>query len=201
MVARQVVSRGVRDPRVIAAIEEVPREIFVPDPSRGRAYQDRPLPIGCGQTISQPYMVAFMVEALELRGNDRVLEIGAGSGYAVAVLAEIVREVFAVERIQELVDKATITLREAGYGHVHIKHADGTEGWLDEAPFDAILVSASAKAIPAALKAQLQIGGRLVVPVGKPGKEQHLMRVRRLSEESFAEEDLGEVHFVPLIST
>ena len=199
LLTRDVLARGIRDPLVIAALRKVPREAFVPKGERRHAFEDRPLPIGGGQTISQPYIVAFMVEALELRGGEKVLEIGAGSGYAAAVLAEIAGEVYAIERIGELAERATFNLQKAGYPNVHVRHADGTEGWAEAAPFDAILVSASAPAIPASLKAQLKVGGRLVVPVGPSADAQELRRVRRTSEREFAEETLAEVRFVPLI--
>ncbi len=199
LLTRHVLARGISDPLVIAALKTVPRETFVPKGERRHAFEDRPLPIGGGQTISQPYIVAFMVEALELRGGERVLEIGAGSGYAAAVLAEIAGEVYAIERIAELAEKAASNLQSAGYGNVHIRHADGTEGWPEAAPFDAILVSASAPGIPENLKSQLKVGGRLVIPVGPSADAQDLRRVRRMNQHEFAEEMLAEVRFVPLI--
>jgi protein-L-isoaspartate(D-aspartate) O-methyltransferase len=199
MVARHVVARGVRDQRVLEAIRKVPREAFIPSELRQRAYVDSPLPIGSGQTISQPYIVAFMIEALELEGGERVLEIGAGSGYAAAILAEIASEVYAIERIGQLAEKAAINLQDVGYRNVHIKHADGTIGWAEMAPFDAILVSAGAPSVPAELKAQLKIGGRLVIPIGPSAYAQELVRIRRKSKAAFAEEDLADVRFVSLI--
>jgi protein-L-isoaspartate(D-aspartate) O-methyltransferase len=199
MVARQVSARGVRDPLVLEAMQTVPREKFVPRRLRSRAYADAPLPISAGQTISQPYIVAFMVEALQLKGGERVLEIGAGSGYAAAVLAEIARDVYAVERIAELADKAAATLGDAGYANVHMKHGDGTFGWPDAAPFDAILVSAGAPSVPPALNKQLKIGGRLVIPVGSTRFVQELIRITRRDETSFVSENLADVCFVPLI--
>jgi len=153
MVWRQMVARGVKDPRVLEAIQRVPRESFVPAELRQRAYADSPLPIGSGQTISQPYIVALMIEALELEGGERVLEIGAGSGYAAAVLAEIAGEVYAIERIGQLAEKAAINLQDAGYRQVRVKHADGTLGWAEASPFDAILVSAGSPSVPPELKA------------------------------------------------
>ena len=135
-VTRQVEARGVRDPLVLAAMKAVRRELFVPEGLRDEAYSDTPLPIGSGQTISQPYIVAFMIEALALRGGEKLLEIGAGSGYAAAVLAEIAHEVFTIERIGQLAERAAANLAEAGCKNVHVRHADGTEGWSDEAPFD-----------------------------------------------------------------
>ena len=199
MVARHVVARGIRDPLVLKAMETVAREAFLPRRLRNRAYADAPLPIGKGQTISQPYIVAFMVEALQLKGGEVVLEIGAGSGYAAAVLAEVAREVYAVERIAPLAQKAARTLTEAGYANVHIRHADGTQGWAEMAPFDAILVSAAAASVPPALQAQLKIGGRLVMPIGPTRWTQELIRVTRRSETTFMSETLADVCFVPLI--
>jgi len=199
MVWRQVAARGVKDPRVLEAIQRVPRESFVPAELRERAYADSPLPIGSGQTISQPYIVALMIEALELEGGERVLEIGAGSGYAAAVLAEIAGEVYAIERIGQLAEKAAINLQDAGYRQVRVKHADGTLGWAEASPFDAILVSAGSPSVPPELKAQLKVGGRLVIPVGATAYAQELIRIRRKSKTKFEQEDLADVRFVPLI--
>ena len=199
MAERHLVARGIKDPLVLAAMEKVPREAFLPRRLRNRAYADAPLPIGKGQTISQPYIVAFMVEALQLKGGETVLEIGTGSGYAAAILAEVAREVYTVERIPQLAEKAARTLTDAGYTHVHIKHADGTQGWVEAAPFDAILVSAAAPSVPPALQAQLKIGGRLVIPVGSTRWTQELIRVTRRDATSFASETLADVCFVPLI--
>jgi protein-L-isoaspartate(D-aspartate) O-methyltransferase len=199
LLRRHVLARGIRDPLVIAAIKKVPREAFVPEQERRHAFEDRPLPIGGGQTISQPYIVAFMIQSLQLSGGETVLEIGAGSGYAAAVLAEIANVVYAIERIGQLAERATINLRDTGYPNVHVKHADGSEGWADAAPFDAILVSASAPTVPAGLKAQLKVRGRMVIPVGPSADAQDLLRVRRISEGEFTEEMLAEVRFVPLI--
>src|SRR6476469_8530041 len=159
MVARQLSARGVRDPLVLAAMETVPRETFVTRGLRSRAYADAPLPIGAGQTISQPYIVAFMVEALQLKGDEKVLEIGAGSGYAAAVLAEIAGEVFTVERIGQLAEKAASTLADLGYHNVHVRHEDGTKGWREHAPYDGIIVAAGGPKIPDSLKEQLKVGG------------------------------------------
>ena len=199
LVSEQVEARGVRDPLVLAAMRKVPRERFVPQRLKGEAYEDRPLSIGAGQTISQPYIVAFMVEALALRGGEKVLEIGAGSGYAAAVLAEIAGEVFTIERIGQLAERAAASLADAGCHNVHVRHADGTEGWIDHAPFDAILVSAGGPDVPKTLLHQLAVGGRMVVPVGRDPRAQELVRITRVDEDEFEQEDLADVRFVPLI--
>lgn len=198
-VSEQVEARGVRDPLVLAAMRKVPRERFVPEHLRGEAYADSPLPIGAGQTISQPYIVAFMIEALALRGGEKVLEIGAGSGYAAAVLAEIAAEVYTIERIGQLAERAAVNLADAGYENVHVRHADGTEGWREEAPFDAILVSAGGPDVPRSLMQQLAIGGHMVVPVGSDLRAQELIRVTRIDEGEYEREDIADVRFVPLI--
>ena len=199
MVAQQIAARGVRDQNVLAAMLKVPREAFVPADQRGLAYADSPLPIAAGQTISQPYIVAFMVEALALAGGEKVLEIGAGSGYAAAVLAEIAGAVYAIERIPELATSAARRLEEAGYDNVHILNADGTRGWAEKGPFDAILVSAGAPLVPESLKSQLAVGGRMVVPVGSTKQVQELIRITNRGEGRFDREDLADVRFVPLI--
>lgn len=199
LVKDQVEARGVRDPLVLEAVRAVPRELFVPKHLRHEAYQDTPLPIGADQTISQPYIVAFMVEALTLRGGEKVLEIGAGSGYAAAVVAEIASQVFTIERVGQLAEKAAVNLAKAGYDNVHVRHADGTEGWREEAPFDAILVSAGAPDIPKSLMRQLKVGGRMVIPVGADQRSQELIRVTRVGDDEFEQEDLADVRFVPLI--
>lgn len=199
MVETQVRARGVRDERILAAIGKTPRERFVPDINRTRAYMDAPLPIGEGQTISQPYIVAFMIEALALKGGEKVLEIGSGSGYAAAILGEVAKEVFAVERIETLATASAQTLQSLGIENVHVRFGDGADGWPDEAPFDAILVSAGAPEIPEALKSQLAIGGRMVIPLGRTLLAQELVRVTRVSEDEFSLEDIADVRFVPLI--
>ena len=199
LVAEQVEARGVRNPLVLNAMRSVPREHFVPEKLRTEAYEDTPLPIGSGQTISQPYIVAFMIEALQLRGGEKVLEIGAGSGYAAAVLAEIAAEVFTIERIGQLAEQAARNLESAGCNNVHVRHADGTEGWPEEQPFDAILVSAGAPDIPRSLLYQVKAGGHIVIPVGRDQRAQELIRITRVSESEFTQEDIADVRFVPLI--
>ncbi|MBY0560464.1 protein-L-isoaspartate(D-aspartate) O-methyltransferase [Hyphomicrobium sp.] len=198
-VETQIEGRGVRDPLVLDAMRTVPREIFVPHELAAEAYDDTPLPIGSRQTISQPYIVAFMIEALCLRGGEKVLEIGAGSGYAAAVLAQIAGEVYTIERIGELAARANENLANAGYDDVHVRHADGTQGWQQEAPFDAILVSAGAPDVPTTLLHQLKVGGRMIVPIGDNFRSQELVRITRTGDEDFEQEDIADVRFVPLI--
>jgi len=199
MVERQIVRRGVRDPAVLNAMREVPREAFVAADFQDAAYEDRALPIAEDQSISQPYIVAVMLEAAGLRPPDRVLEIGAGSGYAAAIIARIVRHVFAIERQAVLAEAAGERLRALGSRNVEIKTGDGSQGWPERAPFDAIIVSAGAPRIPAALKDQLAEGGRLVIPIGTTDEQRLLRLVRKGSR--FQESDLGAVHFVRLIGT
>jgi protein-L-isoaspartate(D-aspartate) O-methyltransferase len=199
MVRYQIAARGVRSEPVLEAMRTVPREEFLPDNLREFAYEDSPLPIAAGQTISQPYIVAFMVEALNLRGGERVLEIGAGSGYAAAILAQIATRVYSIERIAELAKSAASTLARLGYDNVEIRHADGTRGWPEEAPFDAIVVAAGGPEVPESLKQQMKIGGRLIIPIGSTPEIQELVRVTRVSEDEFEMEDLADVRFVPLL--
>jgi protein-L-isoaspartate(D-aspartate) O-methyltransferase len=200
MVARQIAGRGVRSTKVLDAMREVPREAFVPRHLRRFAYEDSPLPIAAGQTISQPHIVAFMVEALDLKGGEKVLEIGAGSGYAAAVLAQIARSVYTVERIEELAKGASATLARLGYDNVEVRHADGTRGWPEQAPFDAIVVAAGGRQVPEPLKQQLKVGGCMVIPVGRSAHFQQLVRITRLAQDEFEHTDLVPVRFVPLIS-
>jgi protein-L-isoaspartate(D-aspartate) O-methyltransferase len=197
MLDSQIRARNVRDPRVLEAVRTVPRHLFVEEALRDRAYLDKALPIGEKQTISQPYMVAAMTEALELTGRERVLEIGTGSGYQTAILAELAESVFSVERIASFVPLARRRLESLGRYNVLIKVGDGTIGWSEHAPYDAILVAAAAPQLPRPLLEQLSVGGRLVVPMG-PEESQTLMRIRR-GEEGFHEEALGECRFVKLI--
>lgn len=198
MVDTQLVSRGVRDTHVLSAMREVPRERFVPEPLGEFAYEDTPLPIEAGQTISQPYIVAHMIEAAGVAPDDIVLEIGAGSGYAAAVLGRIAGRVFAIERHAELARLARERMEALGYDNVEVRHGDGTGGWPEAAPFDAILIAAGGPHVPQPLCRQLAIGGRLVMPVG-PADSQKLLRITRRGEARFDEDDLGEVRFVPLI--
>jgi protein-L-isoaspartate(D-aspartate) O-methyltransferase len=199
MVDRQVARRGVRDRHVLDAMREVPRESFVSKELEEFAYKDSPLPIEAGQTISQPYIVGLMVAAAEMRPGDRVLEIGAGSGYAAAVMSRIVNRVYAIERHEMLSKLAAERLKRLGYDNVEVRTGDGTRGWPEAAPFDAILVAAGGPAIPQALKDQLEMGGRLVIPVGDNQREQRLVKVTRTSATGFEEEYLGAVRFVSLI--
>lgn len=200
MVDTQIRSRGIRDGRVLRAMEKVPRHLFVDEGLIDQAYNDNPLPIGEKQTISQPYIVALMTEALELTGREKVLELGTGSGYQAAILAELADRVFTIERIAALAQKARKLLESLHYYNVVIRVGDGTYGWREEAPFDAILVSAGAPSIPRTLVEQLAVGGRLVIPVG--GRyTQSLIKLTRLSEDpdDVRKEDLGGCRFVSLI--
>jgi len=198
LVESWVRAHAVRSPRILEALRKVPREAFVAHRFSEQAYHDVPLPIGYGQTISQPLMVARMIEALELAGDERVLEVGTGSGYAAAVLSLLAREVHSVERIPELAESAAARLRKLGYANVHVHHGDGTRGWHAASPYDAIVVAAASAVVPAELLEQLSVGGRLVVPVGDP-EEQSLVRMRWTSK-GLEREDLELVRFVPLVA-
>ncbi|HJV36173.1 protein-L-isoaspartate(D-aspartate) O-methyltransferase [Geomonas sp.] len=199
MLSEDLLARGIRDAAVIGAMREVPREAFLsPDMARF-AYDDGPLPIEEGQTISQPYIVAYMIEALELQGTERVLEVGTGSGYAAAVLSLCAAEVFTVERIAPLAQSARERLERLGYRKVTVHLGDGTMGWKEHAPYQAIVVTAGAPEVPAELMEQLASGGRLVIPVGPTPHLQELVRVRRQADGSFKRENLCPVRFVPLI--
>lgn len=198
MIEDQLRRRDIDDPRVLAAFAAVPREGFVPPALVARAYDDGPLPIGAGQTISQPYIVALTAQALELAGHERVLEIGTGSGYAAAILGALAREVVTVERIPELAMRARAAIAALGVTNVTVHVGDGTLGWPTMAPYEGIAVAAGAPMPPPALLAQLAIGGRLVIPTG-PAENQHLVRITRTSADGYREDDLGEVRFVPLL--
>jgi len=196
MVRKQIEARGVRDPRVLAAMRTVPRHRFMPKSQRSYAYDDRPLPIGEGQTISQPYIVALMSELADLEPGDKVLEVGTGSGYQAAVLAEMGVKVYSIEIIEPLAKRAKAVLEELGYGkRVEVRHGDGYAGWPEQAPFDAVIVTAAPPKIPEPLKQQLEVGGRLVIPVGK--YFQSLLRVTR-TKDGFREESVIPVRFVPM---
>jgi len=199
MVEEQLVSRGIRDSRVLAAMAMVRRHLFVAEELRSRAYDDNPLPIGEGQTISQPYMVALMVEALGLKGKEQVLEIGTGSGYEAAVLAGLCAQVFSIELVEELAIRARVVLASLGYRNVSFHVADGTLGWEEHAPYDAVVVSAGAQCIPRPLIRQLKLDGSLVLPMGEE-ERQILVRIRK-ERGGLREEYLGGCRFVKLMGT
>jgi protein-L-isoaspartate(D-aspartate) O-methyltransferase len=197
MVERQIRARGVTDPRVLAAMEKVPRHQFVPDDVLDQAYNDYPLPIGYGQTISQPYIVAVMTELLQLKPGEKALEIGTGSGYQAAILAEITDRVYSIEIIPQLAERARATLDRMGYHYVVTRHGDGYWGWPEHAPFDAIIVTAAPDHVPQPLLQQLADGGRMVIPVGPPGGYQSLWLITRAGDE-YRNFNWGGVAFVPL---
>lgn len=197
MVQTQIEARGIKDKKVLDAMRKVPRHLFVPENMRAYAYQDEPLPVGEGQTISQPYIVAYMTEALSLQGDERALEVGTGSGYQAAILAEIVKEVFTIELIESLSLRAQEVLKRSGYNNIYFKIGDGTLGWKEYAPYDVIMVTAAPDTVPQALKEQLKISGRMVIPVGSTFQE--LILVTR-EKKKFKEKRLLPVRFVPLIS-
>lgn len=199
MVQTQIAARGVHAPAVLEAMRVVPREQFVPAHLAALAYGDEPLPIGEGQTISQPYIVAAMIEAARPRPGDRALEIGTGSGYSAAVLATLVAEVYTVERLAGLAADAARRLGALGYANVHVREANGTLGWPAHAPYDVIIVTAAGPRVPPSLLDQLAVGGRLVMPVGSSRTGQRLIRVIRREENDYDYETLEEVVFVPLI--
>lgn len=199
MVRRQIVSRGIDDPKILRAFLAIPREQFVSAGYADQSYEDHPLPIGCGQTISQPYIVALMIREAQIKPGDAVLEIGAGSGYAAAVMSRIAGRVTAIERFPELVSLARERIASLDLDNVSIKEGDGSRGCPSEAPFDAILAAASGSHVPACLLDQLAPGGRLVMPVGEPGDVQKLVKVLRRHDGSLEREDLGAVRFVPLV--
>jgi protein-L-isoaspartate(D-aspartate) O-methyltransferase len=195
MVATQIAARGVSDTRTLAALRKVPRHLFVPAAAVRQAYEDHPVPIGHGQTISQPYIVAFMTEALGLSGGETVLEIGTGCGYQAAVLAEIASQVYTIEIVTPLAEEAAARLKRLRYTNVHVRAGDGYQGWPEAAPFDAIMVTAAAPRIPEPLKQQLRDGGRLIIPVGEEWQE--LVLVTRRGDR-FEERRVLPVRFVPM---
>ena len=195
MVRDQIEARGVEDPRVLAAMRKIPRHELVPERNRPLAYADRPLPIGLGQTISQPYIVAYMTERLHLDGSEKVLEIGTGSGYQAAVLGELAAEVYTIEIIPELARRSARDLERLGYENVHVREGDGYRGWPGQAPFDAVIVTAAPASVPPALVDQLALGGRMVLPVGDSYQE--LVLITR-SEEGVERRELIPVRFVPM---
>ena len=195
MVRDQMAGRDITDPRVLAAMRKIPRHRFVPAGVRSQAYADHPLPIGHDQTISQPYVVAFMTQALELEGDEKVLEIGTGSGYQAAVLAELCRQVYTIEIVDELAARAEQTLDQLGYDNVHVRAGDGYQGWPDQAPFDAIIVTAAPPEVPEPLVEQLATGGRMVIPVGELYQDLHLIE---RNAEGFERQKVLPVRFVPM---
>jgi protein-L-isoaspartate(D-aspartate) O-methyltransferase len=199
MVQRQIEGRGIFDTLILDAFREVPREEFVDEEQRRWAYDDHPLPIAAGQTISQPYIVALMIEAAAIAPGDKVLEVGAGSGYAAAVISRIAGRVVAIERHGELAQIARERMARLGYGNVRVLQGDGTRGCPDEAPFDAVLAAATGSHVPKPLVDQLSLGGRLVMPVGDPGWAQELVKVTKRPDGTTSQENLGGVRFVPLI--
>jgi len=200
MVLEQLVDRGIKDRRVIKAMQKVERLRFVPEEYRSVAYGDHPLPIGYEQTISQPYVVAFMTEVLQLKPTDRVLEIGTGSGYQAAILAEICDSVFTIEIVPELAHRAKNLLEQLGYKNIQVKHGDGYQGWPEKAPFDAIIVTCSPTKIPQPLKSQLKEGGRMIIPVGYPETGQELYLIRK-ENERLIEKAVLPVRFVPMVNS
>jgi protein-L-isoaspartate(D-aspartate) O-methyltransferase len=198
MVRRQIRARGVKDERVLGAMERVPRHEFVPAAQRPYAYEDRPLPIGKGQTISQPYIVALMTELLEVEEGDKVLEIGTGSGYQAAILAELTPHVYTIEIITSLAERAEETLRRLGYETVQVKAGDGYLGWPEHAPFDGIIVTCAPEEVPEALAEQLREGGRMVIPVGPQWTHQTLYVLRK-SEGRLRQKEVIPVRFVPMV--
>jgi protein-L-isoaspartate(D-aspartate) O-methyltransferase len=197
MIERDLKGRGIKDARVLAAMAAVPRELFVPDGQKSAAYDDRPLPIGSGQTISQPYIVAYMSELLALKGQEKVLEIGTGSGYQAALLARLAARLYSIEIVPALSEQAQSRLKQLGADNVELKVDDGFFGWEEKAPFDAILLTAASPKVPEPLWRQLREGGQIIMPLGRPGQTQRLTRVRKVSGKQ-AVEHLSEVIFVPL---
>jgi protein-L-isoaspartate(D-aspartate) O-methyltransferase len=198
MIANQIISRGIKDTQLIEAMRKVPRHLFVPEDRRESAYDDRPLPIGEDQTISQPYIVAFMTEALDLSPEDKVLEIGTGSGYQAAILAEIVREVYTIETIPGLGEAARERLEEMGYKNISVKIGDGYEGWPEKAPFHGVIVTCAPEKIPKSLINQLTDGGRMIIPVGERRGIQKLVLLRK-DKGMVIKKEVMDVLFVPMV--
>ena len=197
MVKDQIEKRGIRDKRVLRVMQETPRHLFIPENLKNLAYEDGPLPIGEGQTISQPYIVALMTELLNLHGNERVLEIGTGSGYQAAVISPLAKEVYSIEIIKSLAEMASKKLKEMQYHNVTVKQGDGYQGWVEYAPFDAIIVTAAPEQVPQTLIDQMKIGGRLVLPVGT--YFQKLKVITKLQDGKVGEENIISVRFVPMV--
>ena len=197
MVKDQLERRGIQDKRVLGIMRETPRHLFVSADLKNMAYEDGPLPIGEGQTISQPYIVALMTELLKLNGNERVLEIGTGSGYQAAVLSSLVKEVYSIEIIKSLAEKADRRLEKMGYNNVTVKYGDGYRGWIEYSPFDAIIVTAAPNKIPQPLIDQLKVGGRLIIPLGD--KHQELKVVTKIGNDKIVEKNIIPVRFVPMV--
>ncbi|MEA3476044.1 MAG: protein-L-isoaspartate(D-aspartate) O-methyltransferase [Candidatus Cloacimonadota bacterium] len=199
MIKIQIENRGIKDTTVLSAMREVPRHIFVPELYRMFSYEDRPLPIGYGQTISQPYIVALMTKLLKLNKDSKALEVGTGSGYQAAILSEIVKEVYTIEIIEELYLRTNKVLEKAGYDTIKTKFGDGYYGWEEYAPYDAIIVTCTAEFVPPPLIKQLKIGGIMCIPVGPPFRVQNLLVITKKSEELIETEVITQVRFVPLI--
>lgn len=199
MVEKQLINRGIEDKNVIEAFSKVPREEFVDDKYKRSAYDDGPLPIGSGQTISQPYIVALMIDSLNLNADDKVLEIGTGSGYAAAVLAKIVNQVYTIEKIDNLAEKAKERFKKLNYTNISVKVGDGTLGWTENAPYDGIVVSAAAPHVPEALINQLAESGEIIIPVGEEGGVQRLKLIKKAKDGTVTEDNLDYVRFVPLL--
>ena len=195
MVRDQIEARGIKNPKVLEALRKVPRHLYVPESERSSAYGDHPLPIGEGQTISQPYIVAFMTEQLRLKGGEKVLEIGTGSGYQAAVLAEICGEVYTIEIVEPLASRAAALLKQLGYQNIHVKAGDGYQGWPEHAPFDTIIVTAAPDHVPQPLVDQLKVGGRMILPVGDWFQD---LRVVVKTEQGVLQQDVLPVRFVPM---
>lgn len=198
MVEYQIMNRGILNEKLLDVMKEIPRHVFVPKAVQRGAYDDHPLPIGHGQTISQPYMVALMTNILELKGDENVLEIGTGSGYQAAILSRLAKKVYTIERVKELADKTSRLLKEHNYNNVTVIHGDGTRGYAPEAPYNAIIVTAATPSIPFSLLEQLAEGGRIIAPVG-PRHHQELVRIKKVAKDKLETEQFGGCIFVPLI--